>query len=105
MGNAADTAMQLAVYCSAEVLRSVHHEYNLHIEGREDNAGMLKFCKTFYMKYYDHDFQSLDEYVLGRDVKQWDKAALETLHELKSIQRGKFVCNNFIKNVALIKMF
>ena len=95
--------MQLAVYCSPVVLRSVHHEYNLHIAGREDNEGMLKFCKVFYMKYYDHDMQSLDEFVLGRDLKQWDKAALETLHELKSIQRGKFLCNYFSSFVALVK--
>lgn len=87
---AAGVAMQLAFYCSAEVLKTVHHEYNLHKDGEENNAGMLKFCKTFYLKYHNHDMQSLEDYVLGHDVKLWDKAALETLNELKSSGRGTF---------------
>lgn len=93
--------MQLAFYCSAEVLKSVHHAYRLHIDGEEDNAGMLKFCKVFYMKYYDHDMKLTEDYVLGHNVKQWDRAALETLHELKPIQGGALSIYVFNNNVIL----
>ena len=76
--------MQLAFYCSAEVLKLVRHEYNLHKDGEENNAGMLKFCKIFYLKYQNQDMNSPEDYVLGHDVKLWDKAALETLSEVKN---------------------
>jgi hypothetical protein len=71
------------------VVKKVHEAFNMTTEGGDLKA-FSSFVLQFYLKHFDHEEKSLDEYPELKTTVQWDFAVLTELAKFKEIE-GTFV--------------
>ena len=71
------------------VVKKVHEAFNMTTEGG-DLAAFWSFALQFYLKYFDHEEKSLDEYPALKTKVQWDNAVLAESEKFKEIE-GTFI--------------
>ena len=86
---AADLALRFGTNCSPMVVKKVHEAFNMITEGGDLEA-FSKFVLQFYVKHFDHEEKSLDEYPELKTTVQWDFAVLAELAKFKE-NEGAFI--------------
>ena len=81
--------MRFGRNCSPTVVRKVHEAFNMTTEGGDIEA-FSNFVAQFYLKYFDHEEKSLDEYPALRTRVDWDFAVLAELAKFKELE-GTFI--------------
>ena len=86
---AADLALRFGINCSPMVVKKLHEAFNMTTEGGDIEA-LSNFALQFYLKYFDHEEKSLDEYPELKTTVQWDFAVLTELAKFEEIE-GTFI--------------
>ena len=86
---AADLSVRFGIHCSPMVVKKVHEAFNMTAEGGDIEA-LSNFAMQFYMKHFDHEEKSIEEYPKLRTRVDWDFAVLDELAEFKEIE-GTFI--------------
>jgi hypothetical protein len=86
---AADLALRFGINCSLMVVKKVHEAFNMITEGGDLEA-FSSFVLQFYLKHFDHEEKSLDEYPVLKTRVDWDFAVLAELAKFKELE-GTFI--------------
>ena len=86
---AADLSVRCGIHCSPMVAKKVHEAFSMTAEGGDIEA-LSNFALQFYMKHFDHEEKSIDEYPKLRNSVDWDFAVLDELAKFKEIE-GTFI--------------
>ena len=74
------------------VVKKVHEAFNMTVEGGDIEA-LSNFALQFYMKHFDHEEKSIDEYPKLRNSVDWDFAVLDELAKFKEIEGTSIQCS------------
>jgi hypothetical protein len=88
---AADLTVRFGINCSPTVVKKVHEAFNMTTEGGDIEA-FSNFVLQFYLKHFDHEEKSLDEYPELKTRVDWDFAVLAELAKFKEIEGTFFQC-------------
>ena len=81
--------MRFGINCSPMVVKRAHEAFNMTTEGGDLEA-FSNFVLQFYLKYFDHEESSIEEYPALKTEVQWNTAVLAELEQFKEIE-GTFV--------------
>ena len=86
---AADLALRFGINCSPMVVKKVHEAFNMTTEGGDLEA-FSNFVVQFYLKHFDHEESSIEEYPTLKTSEEWDNAVLAELQQFKATE-GTFI--------------
>jgi len=86
---AADLALRFGINCSPRVVKHVREAFNMTISGGDLEAFSI-FVLQFYLKHFDHEESSVEEYPALNTTEEWDNAVLAELQQFKETE-GTFI--------------